>query len=120
MDEKDKKELETLERLIVSSMKITDTTSVFSVFSKTQEIISYITYLSPKMIGYESMYRVKYVSFIEEGDSVAKAEAKAKASSEYKTWKRYEAAINNGYEQINILKKFQDKLSSEQNLYNAK
>ena len=86
---------------------------VHEVFLDAESIISALAYLiSPKM-ELETRYRTKIVEYMANGDSAAKAEAKAKAGTEYSEWRKLEQLYDLGNEQIMLLKKFKDGLEME-------
>lgn len=101
----------TQDRLNKGAFKKTPT--VYEQFADAEFIIGTLSFLlSPKM-QLEHEYRKLIVSFMAEGDSHAKAEARAKAEDVYLDWKKLEALYELAHEQIMLLKRFKDELDNE-------
>lgn len=92
---------------------ITSDTDFSQVFLSAETIIGILAYLISPVQTLEQQYRQIILNNIATGDSVAKAEAKAKASQEYSDWKKMEKLCDLGHEQVLLLKKFANKLESE-------
>lgn len=88
-------------------------TALDEIFFDAEAIVSSLAYLVGPKAELEQAYRLKIVTYMECGDSHAKAEAKAKATDEYKNWKKVEAVYELGHEQIMLLKKFKEDLAQE-------
>lgn len=88
-------------------------TQADDLFFDAEALISSLAYLTGPKAELEQTYRKKVVHYISTGESVAKAEALAKASDEYKWYKKIEAIYQLGEEQIKILKRFKEDLAQE-------
>lgn len=104
-----------LRNTIGEARKFTDSTHFNDIFISAETIIGTLAYLISPIMLLEQKYRELVVSMMAEGDSHAKAEAKAKASTEYVEWKKYQMLYELGHEQVMLLKKFKDKLTDEFN-----
>lgn len=102
-----------LRGMIGQARQIHDTTDFNSVFITAENIIGTLAYLISPLTHLEQKYRNKVVYFMEEGDSTAKAEAKARASDEYVEYKKYDMLYNLGHEQVLLLKRFTRNLELE-------
>ncbi len=98
--------------VIAEARRSSETQDFHSMFLGAENIISYQAYLISPLMDLEQAYRRKVVEYMDT-DSAAKGEAKAKASDEYKDWKKLEKAYDLGNEQIMLLKKFKDNLEME-------
>ena len=65
------------------------------------------------MLDAEQAYRIKRQTYINEGMTGAAAEAHAKATDEYKYWRKLEGIYDLGEQQIQLLKKFGPLLENE-------
>lgn len=101
-----------LRAMIGRARTISDTTDFNEVFTSAENIIGTLSYLITPLVELERAYRVKVVEYMNADDSAAKAEAKAKASDEYASWKKLQMLYDLGSEQILLLKKFQTKLET--------
>lgn len=82
-------------------------------FIDCESIIGMLSYLITPKVELETEYRQQIVTYIEAGDSNAKAEAKARAGESYKNWKKLEGLYTLGEEQVRLLKKFKDNIEAE-------
>lgn len=91
-----------------------DRTDILGMFMECENIIGILAYLISPLTKLEQEYRQKIVNYMEsEGDSHAKAEAKARASEEYMNYRKLDMLYKLGNEQVLILKKFKDNLEAE-------
>lgn len=84
-------------------------------FISAETIISGLATLIDPVLTLESEYRKELVAYMENGDSAAKAEAKAKAGENYRKWKKLQAIMELGEHQINLIKKFKEDIALERN-----
>lgn len=98
---------------IAKSQNLTSDVDLHTVFLSAETIISCLSYLISPIAQMEQDYRKKIVEYLEKDESAAAAEAKAKASDEYRDWRKYSALYELGHEQIMLLKKFREDLSNE-------
>lgn len=105
--------LKDLKSQIYSAQRYTEARNPHDLFIDAENIIGNLAYVSGIMLEFESQYRKLKVAEIEKGNSVAKAEAVAKASDEYVTWKKIESLHNLAIEQIRLIKKFQHVIETE-------
>lgn len=98
---------------ILKSAKDYSTTDIHQIFTDVETLVSTQAYLIDPLSRLEFAYRVQIVENMKEGDSHAKAEAKARASEAYRMWKKMEMAYNLADEQIRVAKKFESRLESE-------
>mgnify|MGYP001604973145 CR=1 FL=1 len=96
---------------IAKANQITSDTDVHEVFLSAERIISWLAYLISPIADMEQEYRIKAIPT--EKQSNANAEAIAKASDEYKKWRKYTALYELAQEQIMLLKKFKENLELE-------
>lgn len=82
-------------------------------FISSETIVSCLASLVSPLMDAETAYRQKIKIYMEEGDSNAKAEGKAKAEQEYKDWKKLEMVFELAREQIQLIKKFGTMLNDE-------
>lgn len=114
MQEKDIQETAMLLRNeVAKSQKITSDVDLHTIFLSAEMIISCLSYLISPIADKEQKYRQLIVARMVDGDSHASAESKAKASDEYKEWRKYAALYDLGHEQIMLLKKFREDLQIE-------
>lgn len=113
MNEEIKTECKKLRDEIGFGKTLLETNDINGMFLSLETIISYLAYMISPMTELENKYRVLKAKFIEEGDSDAKAETKAKASVEYVDWKKVERLYELGHEQAMALKKFKDVAQGE-------
>lgn len=99
--------------LIAKSKNYSEVKDFNSLFLDAESIISSLAYLIGPLRDQEQEYRSLIVKFTDQGDSHAKAEAKAKASDEYKFFKKLEDVYELAKEQVMILKKFKGDLEAE-------
>lgn len=99
--------------LVRETKQYTQNTSMIDLFRISTEISAHLSFLIGSLADLEMAYRQKVTEFMEAGDSNAKAEAKAKATEEYKHWRKVKLTYDLGEEQIKLLKKFSDKLEYE-------
>lgn len=102
-----------LRKEIGKAKDLTTTTNMNEVFSSAENIIGILAYLISPLVEKEQKYRSLVVIYEEEGMTHAKAEAKAKASTEYADWKKFEMLYDLAHQQVMLLKKFKDKLEDE-------
>ena len=76
-----------------------------------ETIVSCLSFLIAPIADLEQKYRI--LALPTEDESNAGAEARAKASDEYKEWRKYSALYDLGHEQIMLLKKFREDLTRE-------
>lgn len=96
---------------IAKAQELTSDTDIHTVFLSAETIISCLSYLISPIAEMEQKYRMLCIA--KEDESHAAAEARAKASNEYKEWRKYSALYELGHEQIMLLKKFREDLSRE-------
>jgi len=77
------------------------------------KIEKYVTSLSEAAQKARSKYHNREVEYLNEGKSAAESEKRAKASAEYRLYKRYDALVDRGESAIQTLKKWADRLSEE-------
>ena len=82
-------------------------------FADLEAIVSALALLIDPQMRLEQAYRELVVKYMDDGDSHAKAEAKARASEEYRKWKKLELTCKLADEQIKALKKFESSLAME-------
>ncbi len=112
MKEQDVKETAILLRNeIAKAQKITSDTDIHTVFLSAELIIGCLSYLISPIADMEQKYR--QLAIPNPQQSNAAAEAIAKASNEYKEWRKYAALYELGHEQIMLLKKFREDLQRE-------
>ena len=92
----------------------TEAASMSSLFSRSERLIANLAYLIGPLMDMESLYRDEMRSIVEAGESVAKAEATAKAGASYREWKKLEHVYDLAHERVMLIKKFADKLEREQ------
>ena len=97
---------------ILRSKEITTQADISDVFISAEFIISSLAFLIGPIADMEQAYRKLIAEGIKDG-SHAKAEAMAKASDEYKEWRKYVGLYELGHEQVMLLKKFRDDLQRE-------
>ena len=102
--------VETIQR----AKQYSENNNLNQIFTDAESIIAILAYLIDPMLRAEQDYREKVVEYMVV-DSVAKAEAKAKSTEEYRKWKKLEMIYKLAEEQIKMLKKFRDKLQDEYN-----
>lgn len=90
---------------------ITSDTDIHEIFMSAERIISWLAYLIGPIADMEQRYRM--LAIPSKDQSNASAEAIAKASNEYKDWRKFTALYELGHEQLMILKKFRDDLGLE-------
>lgn len=115
MEEANKQAKEMLQ-VIAKSQDYSQVKDYHQIFMDAEAIISIMAYLTGELSNREQKYRELIIKFEDEGRSHASAEARAKASDEYREWKKLERAYKLGYEQIMLLKKFQGNLGIEHGL----
>lgn len=93
--------------------ELTSDTSFHEIFMSAETIIGILAYLISPIALLEQRYRTKIVEYMDEGDSHAKAEARAKAGDEYMEWRKYAGLVEIGNQQVLLLKKFRDLLAQE-------
>lgn len=98
---------------IAESKNFSTTTDIQQIFENAETIIGLLAFLTGPIVDAESDYRQLIVRFEDEGKSNASAEARAKASEEYKIWRKLESVRDLATEQIQLLKKFQGDLGKE-------
>lgn len=100
---------------IIKANEITSNTDIHEVFLSAERIISWLAYLISPIADMEQAYRQKAIPNQEQSN--AAAEAIAKASDEYKEWRKYSALYDLGHEQVMLLKKFKENLELEKRRY---
>ena len=93
----------------------TQATDAYTIFMDAENIIGTLSFLVGPVMELETLYRQKVVEFMEKGDSAAKAEAKAKATEEYKSWRKLQMIMDLGTEQIMLCKRFKESIEMEYN-----
>ncbi len=112
MDEQDiKKTALMLRDEIARASQLTSDVDLNEIFLSAETIVSCLSYLISPIADMEQKYRLLAIPGADESN--AAAEAIAKASNEYKEWKKYSALYELGHEQIMLLKKFREDLSKE-------
>lgn len=112
MKEQDIKETAiTLRDEIAKAQELTSDVDMHTVFLSAETIVSCLSYLISPIADMEQRYRRLAIPVGEESN--AAAEARAKASDEYKEWRKYSALYDLGGEQIKLLKRFRDNLQEE-------
>lgn len=101
----------TLRDEIAKAQELTSDVDIHAVFLSAETIVSCLSYLISPIAEMEQRYRKLAIPAQEESN--AAAEARAKASDEYKEWRKYSALYDLGGEQIAVLKKFKDGLQME-------
>lgn len=96
---------------IARANQITSDTDIHEVFLSAERIISWLAYLISPIADMEQKYRI--IAIPKEGQSNANADAIAKASDEYKEWRKFSALYDLGHEQVMLLKKFKENLELE-------
>lgn len=96
---------------IAKAQHLTSDVDVHTIFMSAETIVSCLSYLISPIADMEQKYRILCIA--KEGESNAAAESRAKASEEYKEWRKYSALYDLGHEQIMLLKKFREDLSRE-------
>jgi hypothetical protein len=96
---------------IARANKITSDTDVHEVFLSAERIISWLAYLISPIADMEQVYRIKAIPNPQQSN--AEAGAIAKASNEYKEWRKYSNLYDLGHEQVMLLKKFKEHLEFE-------
>lgn len=91
----------------------TQATDAFEIFMDAESIVGTLSFLISPLMELETLYRQKVVEFMDGGDSAAKADAKAKATNEYKEWRKLQMIIELAQEQIMLCKKFKDSIEME-------
>lgn len=102
-----------LRKIISESRDFSTSSSPNELFIQGESIIGTMAFLIAPKLEWEFRYRKKIVDYIEEGDSNAKADAKARITDEYKNYKELEATYNLAEEQVKFIKKFHDDLENE-------
>lgn len=100
-------------REVAHAKNFSTTTDVNEIFSSAEMLIGSLAYLTGPIVEAESAYRNLVVSYLDKEMSHAEAEARSKASEEYKKWKKLESVKELAEHQINLLKKFQVDLGKE-------
>ena len=112
MHEQDIKETAILLRdEIAKAQKLTNNVDIHEVFLSAETIVSCLSYLISPIADMEQRYRK--LAIPSEEESNAAAEARAKASDEYKEWRKYERLYSLGEEQIKVLKAFSKNVNLE-------
>ena len=99
----------------IRSISFSTPSSVNELFFSAERLRGHLAYLGGPKLDAEQLYRQKILYHIEDGMSVAKAEAYAKAGKKYKDWKKIEMVFNSAESQILLLKKFKEDLAMEFN-----
>ena len=99
--------------VVASSKAYTSLPTSTELFVAAETIISALASLIGPKLDLEQKYRQEIKQYIEEGDSVAKAEVKAKAGDNYKEWRKLENVYELGEMQTQMMKKFKDELQGE-------
>jgi len=89
------------------------------IFNAAQKIIAFQSFLIGPISDLEQSYRRIVTSCIADGMSNAASDAHAKASDDYKAWRKIERVYSLADEQIKLLKKFSDKMSTDYQNSNA-
>lgn len=113
MDKEVKHTAQDLLSIIVKSKKYTELNDFHSLFMDAESIVSGLAFLIGPLREQEQRYRMLLVKHMNDGDSHAKAEAKAKASPEYMAFRKIEDVVELAKEQIMLLKKFKGDLELE-------
>lgn len=112
MNEQDIKQMALMLRdEIARAQKLTNDVDIHEVFLSAETIVSCLSYLISPIADMEQKYR--RLSVPSEEESNAAAEAKAKASDEYKEWRKYSALYELGHQQILVLKAFSKNVNLE-------
>lgn len=82
-------------------------------FIMAETIIGTLAFLIAPMLEWEHRYRELKVKYIDEGNSVAQADAKARASTEYRKYREIKMTYDLADEAQKMIKKFSDKLELE-------
>lgn len=98
---------------VASAKGFTEARNIGAVFLSAETIISGLAYLVGPMLDAEQVYRQKRLSYINDGMTAAAAEAHAKATDEYKYWRKLEHVYDLGEQQTQLLKKFGPLLEAE-------
>ena len=108
-------EIDTIAKELVAEIAhaktITTTTDIADVFMSAEQIIGTLAYLIGPIQDMEQEYRKLALKRDEESQS--QADARAKASDEYKRWKKFERLYDLAHEQVMMLKKFKDDIAME-------
>lgn len=96
---------------IANAKNFTTNTDIGTVFMSAEAIISTLAYLIGPIAEMEQTYR--RLSVPKENESVAMADVKAKASDEYKEWKKARETIELAHAHIQVLKRFKEDLTKE-------
>jgi|ERR1051326_216373 hypothetical protein len=98
---------------VARAKQFTQTGQLNEIFLSAESIVSGLAYLLSPMLDAEQAYRKLRQGYINDGMTAAAAEAHAKASDEYKFWRKLEGVYDLGEQQINLLKKFGPLLENE-------
>lgn len=98
---------------VARAKQFTQSQNIGAIFLSSETIISGLAYLLGAKLEAEQAYRIKRVKCINDGMSAAAAETHAKASDEYKAWRKLEGVYELGHEQIMLLKRFGPLLEAE-------
>jgi hypothetical protein len=98
---------------VARAKQFTQTRQIGEIFLSAETIVSGLAYLLSPMLEAEQAYRIKRQSHINDEMTAAAAEAHAKASDEYKYWRKLEGVYDLGEQQIQLLKKFGPLLEAE-------
>jgi len=99
----------------IRSISFSTPSSVNELFFSAERLRGHLAYLGGPKLDAEQIYHQKVLYHVEDGDSVAKAQARSKAGDEYKTWKKIEMVCAQAESQILLLKKFKEDLAIEFN-----
>lgn len=90
-----------------------DRTDILGMFMECENIIGILAYLISPLTKFEQEYRTKIVNYMEQGDSHAKAQEKARISDAYVNYRNLDMLCKLGDDKVKILKKFKDNLEME-------
>lgn len=113
MNDEVKNQAKEILAIIADAKKYTEVKDFHSLFMDAESIISTLAYLIGPLRDQEQKYRLLVVELKSTGESVSGAEAIAKASDEYKEFKKLEDVYELAQEQIMLLKKFKSDLELE-------
>lgn len=98
---------------IAKARAYSDVPEPHDLFLSAETIISGLASLIGPMMSLETAYRQAIVNYMDEGDSHAKAEAKAKAGVAYAEYKKLDYVMKLAEAQTQLIKKFAQDLQME-------
>lgn len=113
MDEDTEKTAKVILAEIASAKGYVKLPQPHELFVSAETILSGMAYLIGPLLDAETSYRQQIATFMEEGDSNAKAVAKAQAKDHYKIFRKLKYVYDLGEAQTQMLKKFHGVLQED-------